>query len=158
MNTKTFKVSELQGAALDWAVAKCEGMKNLRHNPHRFDNRLIMDSTMGNVVFLDDLQYSTDWGQGGEIIQREKITVVCAEGDYNPEKSGTPDCYDTYWVADKGRLTASTVYGSQGDDFGTVFQVDHESISGSTPLIAAMRCFVAAKLGLEVEVPDEFLK
>ena len=32
-----------------------------------------------------------------------------------------------------------------------------ESINGSTPLIAAMRCYVASKLGEEVEVPDELV-
>lgn len=30
--------------------------------------------------------------------------------------------------------------------------------SGPTPLIAAMRCYVASKLGDEVEVPEELLK
>lgn len=30
--------------------------------------------------------------------------------------------------------------------------------AGSTPLIAAMRCYVASKLGDEVEVPDELLR
>jgi hypothetical protein len=30
--------------------------------------------------------------------------------------------------------------------------------SGPTPLIAAMRCFVASKLGDEVEVPDELVE
>jgi hypothetical protein len=29
---------------------------------------------------------------------------------------------------------------------------------GPTPLIAAMRCYVASKLGDEVEVPDELLQ
>ena len=29
--------------------------------------------------------------------------------------------------------------------------------SGATPLIAAMRCYVASKLGDEVEVPEELL-
>jgi len=29
---------------------------------------------------------------------------------------------------------------------------------GPTPLIAAMRCYVASKLGDEVEIPDELLK
>jgi len=29
---------------------------------------------------------------------------------------------------------------------------------GSTPLIAAMRCYVASKLGDEVDVPDELMK
>jgi hypothetical protein len=32
-----------------------------------------------------------------------------------------------------------------------------EWISGPTPLIAAMRCFVASKLGDEVDVPKELL-
>jgi hypothetical protein len=30
-----------------------------------------------------------------------------------------------------------------------------DNFNGPTPLIAAMRCFVASKLGDEVEVPDE---
>jgi len=29
---------------------------------------------------------------------------------------------------------------------------------GSTPLVAAMRCYVASQLGDEVEVPDELLQ
>ena len=29
---------------------------------------------------------------------------------------------------------------------------------GPTPLIAAMRCYVASKLGMEVDVPEELLK
>ena len=52
------KTSELQGAALDYAVAKCEypGAEHLitRQNP---------------------FQYSTDWSQGGPIIEREKIEL-----------------------------------------------------------------------------------
>lgn len=47
------KTSELTGAALDWAVAKCE----------QFDN--------GD--WLPD--YSTDWAHGGSIIEREKIAL-----------------------------------------------------------------------------------
>ena len=34
-------------------------------------------------------------------------------------------------------------------------QHKHLICSGETPLIAAMRCYVASKLGNEVEVPDE---
>jgi hypothetical protein len=47
------KTSELTGAALDWAVAQCEG----------FDN--------GD--WLPD--YSTDWAAGGTIIERERIAM-----------------------------------------------------------------------------------
>jgi hypothetical protein len=32
-----------------------------------------------------------------------------------------------------------------------------KEVFGDTPLIAAMRCYVASKLGDEVEVPDELL-
>mgnify|MGYP006274978187 CR=1 FL=1 len=35
-------------------------------------------------------------------------------------------------------------------------RVNDDGITGNTPLIAAMRCFVASKLGNEVDLPDEF--
>ena len=50
------KTSELTGAALDWAVAKCEGVK-LKYG------------------LTDDERYSTDWSQGGPIIEREFISL-----------------------------------------------------------------------------------
>ena len=137
------KVSELEGVALDWAVAKAEGLmlgqiaiegvKNGFYNP------------------------TTNWAQGGPIIEREKITIVCAEGEYNYDKAGTPDCYDTYWVAEIGMQQHSTVYGSQGDNWGDCFRIYTDEMTGPTPLIAAMRCYCRAKLGPEIEVPEEVL-
>ena len=38
-----------------------------------------------------------------------------------------------------------------------IFNAD-SMIYGDTPLVAAMRCYVASKLGDEVEVPDELLE
>ena len=49
------KTSELTGAALDWAVAKCEGAL-----PVSYDD---WEQTWP--------RYSTDWAQGGPIIGRE---------------------------------------------------------------------------------------
>jgi hypothetical protein len=51
------KTSELTGAALDWAVAKCE---------------------VGEAINeIDDPHfYSTDWALAGPIIEREKIDVT----------------------------------------------------------------------------------
>ena len=139
------KTNELTGAALDWAVAKCEGRE--------------WESADSFLAYHEDgdMNYSTDWAQGGPIIEREKITIVCAEGDYNPSKAGTPDCYDTYWVAEKGRLSAGTSYGPQGDDWGERFHIDVDCVIGPTPLIAAMRCYVVSKLGNEVEIPKELV-
>lgn len=31
----------------------------------------------------------------------------------------------------------------------------HDMVSGPTPLVAAMRCYVASKLGDEIEIPEE---
>ena len=94
--TTKSKTSELQGAAaLDYAVAKCSG------------------PTM--MAFFKRKEYtpSTDWEQGGPIIEREKIDV-CVDNDG--------------WF---------TWYAKKGD-------VER---GGATPLIAAMRCYVASKLG-----------
>jgi len=95
------KTSELQGAALDWAVAKCEDKQ-------------------GKGLDWTPPAYSINWTQGGPIIEREKIDV-CVDNDG----------WFT-WCAKKGDV----------------------ELGGATPLIAAMRCYVASKLGDEVEIPE----
>jgi hypothetical protein len=67
----------------------------------------------------------TDWAQGGPIIEREKIGL---------KYTGAAMEF-VAWV--NGEL--STVH-------------DHY---GPTPLIAAMRCYVASKMGDEIELPEE---
>ena len=99
------KTSELQGAALDWAVAKCEGV--VYHGPAW-------------------TKYSTDWAQGGPIIEREEIF-----------------------------LAKSILGGWTGSIYTQDERVRCTLHEGPTPLIAAMRCYVASKLGDEVEVPDD---
>jgi hypothetical protein len=102
------KTSELTGVALNLAVARCAG--------YRLD-----------LVPEDSYTPSTDWSQGGPIIEREGISTV-QQGDASE------------WVA--------SVYNYNEGDW-------HLHTTGPTPLIAAMRCYVASKLGDEVEVPDE---
>ena len=115
------RVSELTGAALDWAVAKCEGIEL---TGGRY-NRLLVDGRMSRgQEMMAPYKPSTDWAQGGPIIEREKIGVDC-------DDLGT-------WFASYD-LSAETAWGA----------------TGPTPLIAAMRCYVASKLGDEVEVPEE---
>lgn len=73
---------------------------------------------------------STDWAQGGPII--EKMGNYCQEGDIESSHfyCSTPS-------------TAKEWH-------------DHPvKATGPTPLIAAMRCYVASKLGEDVDVPDE---
>ena len=72
--------------------------------------------------------YSTDWLWGGPIIERENISV-----GYQGHL-GVP--LNSLWYA-------TNRVGACG--------------FGPTPLIAAMRSYVASKLGDEVEVPDELI-
>jgi hypothetical protein len=127
------KTYDLIGPALDWAVAKCEGAERLRENPHRFDKRLIC-RIAGRTEFLHDLRFSTDWAQGGPIIERELIDVTTKfinapvehpNGQWAWQASCITEDDKTYWF------------------------------DGPTPLIAAMRCYVASKLGDEVEIPEK---
>jgi hypothetical protein len=96
------KTSELTGAALDWAVTKCEG----------FDHK-VTSSEWGMWG------WATDWAQGGPIIERERIEL---------EHDGF-----IWWA----RIKAD------------------EDYSGPTPLIAAMRCYVASKMGDTIDIPEE---
>ena len=109
------KTSELTGAALDWAVAKCEEMLHLDNAETWLRDYRIGFST----------RYSTVWSQGGPIIERERVSTQTTEN---------------HWDAD---LTT---------DSGTFIQ-----LVGDTPLIAAMRCYVASKLGDTVDVPSELV-
>jgi len=111
------KISELTGAALDWAVAKCEG-----HAAHIYGG--VVRTTMRSV-FGPECHYSTDWAQGGPIIERERILI-------QPE-IGKEGC---------------------GNAWNAISMQDTEDY-GPTPLIAAMRCYVSSKLGDEVEIPKE---
>ena len=127
---KQIKVSEATPIQLGWLVATCEGYTNLRRNPHRFAQQLIMNRG-GTIKNLGELNYSTDWAQGGALIERECIATYASGACSVPPKN--PD----YWVAE---ILAT-------DGMFTQF--------GHTPLIAAMRCFAASKLGETVEVPEE---
>ena len=120
---KTIKVSKATPIQLDWLVAKCEGYTNLRRNPHRFAQQLIMNRG-GTIKNLGELNYSSDLAQGGPLIEKELINLITT--------AGYP------WRA--------TVYMGGG------VWIDQE---GPTPLIAAMRCYVASKMGDVVEVPEE---
>jgi hypothetical protein len=111
------KTSELTGAALDWAVAKCEDV-GFWDKPAKFADRY-----QRRYFCL----FASKWEMGGPIIEREEISILhtTMRPSYKWEASQTPD----------------------------------EDLSvcefGPTPLIAAMRCYVASELGDEIDVPEE---
>ena len=128
------KTSELSGIALDWAVAKAEGLLD----PQEFFGKMVPSVVLDmeywsngdpmvrlnpcpDVYYRAEYDPSTEWKHGGPIIEEEKIEVFIR---------------DERWFAYSSRSTP-------------------EDFPGDTPLIAAMRCYVASKLGGEVDVPEE---
>lgn len=110
------KVSELTGAELDYWVAKELG-HTVALSSEMVPPVVAMVRTSleeGFKVFAP----STQWSDGGPIIEREQISVTC-----------TLNC-PTVW-----RATHRNIRGNY---------------KGETPLIAAMRAFVASKFGEEV--------
>lgn len=147
------KTSELTGPALDWAVAKLEGgtvKPSSCSRCHYYEERQGLDDAIQychhpKMDFMDgssadswssdykthkacpisDLTpatYSTDWAQGGPLIESAGIAI-----SFGPQ-----------WTAVHNQRLGRCYYGP-------------------TPLTAAMRCFVASKLGDEIEIPEELL-
>ena len=61
------KTSELTGAALNWAVAMCEGKTEGKDFAWYYDRQ-------------NTFNYSTDWAVGGPIMEREGIDCVFHPG------------------------------------------------------------------------------
>jgi hypothetical protein len=110
------KTSELEGVALDFAVAVCEGIKH---------------QVATSLVIMQSFTPSSNWAQGGSIIERERLEIRA--NDYS-------------WQAYCFSFPTSRAHK------GVSIWAD-----GPTPLTAAMRCYVASKLGGTVEVPDELI-
>jgi len=127
------KTSELTGAALDYAVAKV--MQDDTIGVYFNENGRPMRDMARHGYEFDSWEPSTNWAQGGPIIEREGIAIDCLR------LAGTIDG----WVA---ALPSPTTW--EDEEFV-------EEYYGPTPLIAAMRCFVASKLGDEVEIPRELI-
>jgi hypothetical protein len=158
-NQMKVKVSEAKGITLDWLVAKCEGKveQGVYGTPQLWNTGLHLhycDAFLGSSY-----NPSEGWAQGGPIIEREGISVLRCEDEYRVDKKGfTTSERIPVWGAVTGQNGFDTVYGSQGDNWGEAIILDPEYLAyGPSPLIAAMRCYVASKLGAEVEVPDELV-
>ena len=108
------KVSELEGRILDYEVWKIDGyVEGIKHLP-------------------DMPEYyspSTNWDQGGPIIEREKMWI-------------TFDNNNEHWDAAIAVSFKETPYGRA---------LSYKHGSAPTPLIAAMRAYVSTKYGDEVD-------
>ena len=134
------KTSELTGAHLDYWVAKSASIevryldsKTKSAAPHfaQGADAAVKDSD----GFWETFAPSVDWPQGGPIIERERINLL------ETAKWPTPGVPPQQW-----RWTASL----EGDT--SYYGFEGKRQEGPTPLIAAMRAYVASKFG--EEVPD----
>lgn len=77
MNTKPVSVSTLAGPALDWVVAKCEGVKltyaSLAYQMKQYG---CLQRRHGG-----DWRPSSDWSIAGPIIERENLSIMPAAGE-----------------------------------------------------------------------------
>lgn len=124
------KTADLIDKALDYAVALCKGSVT----ELTFDGIAYGFDLNGKTVVLAkgwapsmSWHPSTNWSQGGLIIEQEHIHWGMCEKENNM-------IYLAYRYKD-----------------------GIKPMKGPTPLIASMRCYVASKLGDEVEIPEELL-
>ena len=125
------KTSELIDQTLDLAVSIALG-----HRPEKdfHSHGMTWNGWWETATYIDTKpneyrrlpKYSTDWSKGGPIIERERVGV-------EP------------YVNRLGKWRAMF----------TTRTKQELRYYGPTPLIAAMRCYVASKLGDEVEIPEE---
>lgn len=122
------KTSALIDLSLDWAVARCLGIK-IKIPAYCEKPWLLQVDCHGQESHCP--KWSTDWSQGGPLVERVKIDIVWEEGQPHARMSRMVQ-------VPRGVMSWCTT-------------------KGPTPLIAAMRCLVASRLGDEVDVPKELL-
>lgn len=133
MKTIEVKTAELEGAALDWAVAKAEGHEPLVVPTGR------AEYSVGVILAMDDgpkgfaCRYSTEWSQLGPLIEKHAIVI----GNH---PSGDEDRPGEFWGS------AHCFVG--GTSFDTWKGIK----------VAACRAIVAAKLGGTVRVPADLVE
>lgn len=134
------KTSELTGAALDYAAAMAEGIA---------EKHITFDHNLTHPLILSGIQAywpTFIWSQAGPIIEREGIATRRSKGVwYAMLSDDLGDGERAQWTEYTWRNAPSPNRNRQA------------RFRGETQLVAAMRCFVASKLGNEVDVPDELL-
>lgn len=133
-------ISDLEDTALNWAIAKSLGYKLYKDEILRYVMQGWWISGISKDpnawVPLDDFSPSTNWARAGQIIEKERISVeALREGDG--------------WCACIGCTPHDFLLWDQK------YQADAAYGEGPTPLVAAMRCFVASRNTENfIEIPD----
>ena len=152
---REMKTSELQGAALDWAVAKALsapiGKPVICKDCRFFEERSGPD---GGLYYCSHIEWQEIEFWGKAISPAYDVHPSCQLKD----TAALP--YSTDW-AEGGPIIEREMIWLGSDGIGgfdaRIYEPDEEPWQefGPTMLIAAMRCYVASKLGDTVEIPEE---
>lgn len=136
------KVAELEGAALDWAVAKSLGLNVcslhdfMRQRASKTGYTATLDwhlSLQKDIQAIGDLEtgstspiprYSTDWSEGGALIEDAGISIQTEDAGWS-----------AYF---RGRLDNSDCF-----------------VLGSTMLEVGLRCLCLNHFGEDIDIPEE---
>lgn len=128
MKMKTVKITDLEGAALDWLVADIEGYGPYLSGYGSFSTKKEYTGWSEGSAYSP----STDWSQGGPLIEEYGIAVA----------------WD--WTGDDGGKRGMAGICKEGLDPGGDLILEFVGgacwHAGPTLLIAAMRVLVASKL------------
>lgn len=139
------KVAELEGPALDWAVAKNLSLKVfslhdfMRQRAEKTGYKASLDwhlSLQKDIQVIGDLEtgsaspipyYSTSWTEGGPLIEAARISVQTEDGGW------------------------SAYYRER------LFELDNSDcfVLGSTMLEAGLRCLCLNHFGEDIDIPKE---
>lgn len=122
---------DLTGVALDWAVARAEGL-TVRPDVWHADGVAVGEGDGDLVLFAP----SIDPADGYPIIEREGIETAPTYAEDELTKTG--------WMA--------VLFSDERCEREPVLA------TGPTALVAAMRCHVAHKLGPSIDTPEELLR
>ncbi|MAL39222.1 MAG: hypothetical protein CMO04_04985 [Thalassospira sp.] len=131
------KVSELEGRALNWAVAYVKyGQSRYAGNWHCFDTGIpdepqVIVREKPKAIQDDEYNPSGNWAHGGPLIESACISVF-----YHNQ----PDMGGNMWYGACGRNSV------------------HKLPRCKSPLVAACRAYVFSCVREEIEIPDELME
>jgi hypothetical protein len=129
----SMKVSELTGDLLDYWVAKAEGHEV--DPPLQPGQEWPSRESFGRKYEPNYIAFSTDWAAGGPIIERERIHLFTFKAPTRTTNRGDLGAGDEPCIG----------WAAHNEAWKP------DAIAGPSPLIAAMRAYVASKYGEEVQ-------
>lgn len=147
------KISELEGALLDAAVAKGEGWtKDAEDSTAWWKDGKVVCISEGGAARGYGYRPSSDWAVGGPIIDRDHIFLQPPSSEHHCGGSSPGWKQFNFWRATVS--AATRVWYKPGDASNILAK--HGRVGrgeGPTALVAAMRAYVASKFGEYVELP-----